>query len=202
MKTTGPTIWYPMLALSLSLNPSTTHAADRPPVTPTPQVQQPGDGTRLSDYASRIAIDRSSLGSPRDEPLVITTELVRQIASDGLLTVGFPRSRLSSPTARPTPSTSGSSPKQIEEEWREKVLRQKDQVAKIQGDILLLDAHIEAIKASAAHGRDGEARRQAKIIAARGRRKILSRRLERERTRLGALIRHAREQGAQPGWFR
>ncbi len=81
-------------------------------------------------------------------------------------------------------------------------MRQKDQLAKIQGDILLLDAQIEAIKASAAHGRDGAARRQAKITAARGRRTVLVRRLERERTRLGALIRHAREQGAQPGWFR
>ena len=138
MKTTGPTIWYPILALSLPFNPSAAHATDRPPATPTPRAQQPGDGTRLSDYASRIAIDRASLGSARDEPPVITTELVRQLASDGLLTVGFPRNRLSPPNTRPTPGTSGSSATRTEEEWREKVLRQKDQLAKIQGDILLL----------------------------------------------------------------
>jgi len=201
MRTTGRPLWIPILTLLFSSNPSATLPADKPPATPTPLVPRTSDATRLSGYASRTALDRSTVGPP-GEPLIITSELVRQLATDGLLTVGFPNNRLWSPAARPSPSARTRNPQRIEEEWRAKVLRQKDQVAKIQGDILLLDAQIGAIKASAAHGRDGAGRRQAKVLEARGRRTVLTRQLERERARLGALIRHAREQGAQPGWFR
>lgn len=201
MWTTGRPLWIPILTLLFSSNPSATLPADKPPATPTPLVPGTSDATRLSDFASRTALDRSTVAPP-GEPLIITSELVRQLASDGLLTVGFPRNRLWSPAARPSPRARTPNPQRIEEEWRAKVLRQKDQVARIQGDILLLDAQIEAIKASAAHGRDGSARRQAKVLEALGRRAVLTRQLERERARLGALIRHAREQGAQPGWFR
>lgn len=202
MWTAGPIILFSGLTLLCASHPSSAPCADQPPATPTPRAQQSGDGTRLSDYASRTAIDRSCVGSPPGEPLVITSEMVRHLASGGVLTVGDPRIRLSPRPSRPTASMKSSNATRIEEEWREKVLRQKDRVAKIQGDLLLLDARIETINASVAHGRDGEARRQAKIVEARGRRTVLARRLERERTRLGVLIRHAREQGAQPGWFR
>ncbi len=201
MITTGRPIWIPILALLIPLNPPAAHSPDRPPTTPTPVPQRIGDTTRLSDYAERIALDRSCIGA-QGESMTITTETVRELAARGPLTVGAPRDRLSPGAAPPGNQPDTTNLERLREEWRAKVLRQRDQVAKIQGDIVLLDAKIEAIRSTATRGRDAAVRQQARLMEARGQRTVLTRRLATERARLGALIRHARQQGAQPGWFR
>ena len=200
MRTTGHIPCALTLAV-LSCSPVLGGVIESPPETPTPIATTQRGEIHLSEYARHTALDRSALGTDSG-PLIITTETVRKFGAQGLLTVGLPHSRSPLTASRPGSPPGTPNPERLREEWRAKVLRQKDQVARVDGDIVLLDAKIESLETTAVHGRDGAARRQARIAEARGRRSVLARQLARERARLGTLIRSAREQGAEPGWFR
>lgn len=199
MWTTGHFSWINKVTIVLCLSSQTAWPAEDP--LPARRLQQRGPSTemRLSEYADGLELDRSACGL---DPgfVVITTDTVDEVGTHGVLTVGTVRQRPS--PRRPDDPAPRKADTDRQHQWRVKVLQQKDRVTKLAGDIAIQDARIRALETTAVRGRDGAARRQARLAEARERRSVLAHRLATERARLGALIRDARRDGAEPGWFR
>jgi hypothetical protein len=188
--------WHLAIILSWTTSSNPVNPPDNTP-SPTPD---PRGEIELSVYADRTILDPTAVGVSPGQ-VVITNDTVEEAAGSGQLTVGSPHNRPSQPSSR-SGSIAAPDPSKLRRTWRTKVLTQRDQVAKVQREIDRLDMRIDALESMIVGGRSGMARRRAKIEELRAQRIVLVRQLQRERTRLGALIRSARLQGAEPGWLR
>jgi septal ring factor EnvC (AmiA/AmiB activator) len=188
--------WHLAIFLSWTTWSNPLDSSDHTP-SPTPV---PRGEIELSVYADRTNLDPAAVGA---EPglVVITNDTVESASQSGSLTVGAPQNRPSHSLPR-SGSTIAPEAAKLRKVWRSRVLTQRDQVAKVQREIDRLDGRIDALESMIVSGRSGMARRRAKIDELRGHRNVLVRQFQRERARLGALIRSARLQGAEPGWFR
>ena len=163
---------------------ATFASADTPPVTPTPT---PRSGT-LAAYASSITLDRG----PGEDQVVITTDNLSTLGEGGLLTTatmpaGEPNTI--NPTAEIDPK--------IRERWRKKALKQSGVIAKLQAQRRAVGEEIERIERGRLDSRtlDRLEKAEAKLTAADAE-------IKREKAKLSRIVRDARKEGAQPGWFR
>jgi septal ring factor EnvC (AmiA/AmiB activator) len=134
--------------------------------------------------------------------VIITSDSVESLAKTGKLTVGSLQDRATPSKPRPGEPRSDQDHDRLEHSWRAKVQKQQDQVAKISRAMKRIDLKIDALESHVVGSRTSAARRRAEIKELKGRRAMLAHQLTREKARLGSLIRTARQQGAEPGWFR
>ena len=159
-------------------------SADTPPSTPTPP---PRSGT-LAAYASSITLDRG----PGEDPVLITTDNLRTLGEGGVLTTA------SMPAVEPNTihPTAEVDPK-IRERWRRKVHGQSEVIARLQSKRSAVEADIDQIERGKLDGRalDRLAKTETKLRA-------IDAEIKNEKAQLSRIVRQARKDGAQPGWFR
>ena len=159
-------------------------SADTPPATPTPT---PRLGT-LAAYASSITLDRG----PGEDQVLITTDNLRTLGEGGFLTTA------AMPTGDPVKvNLSTEIDPKIRERWRKKVLKQSGVTAKLQAQRRAVEEEIERIERGRLDSRalDRLEKAEAKLADADAE-------IRRAKAQLSRLVREARKEGAQPGWFR
>ena len=159
-------------------------SADTPPATPTPT---PRSGT-LAAYASSITLDRG----PGEDQVVITTDNLSTLGEGGLLTTA------AMPAGEPNTinPTAVVNPK-IRERWRRKVLAQSEVLTRLQVRRSAIEADIDRIERGRLDSRtlDQLEKAEAKLADADAE-------IRRAKAQLSRIVRDARKEGAQPGWFR
>jgi septal ring factor EnvC (AmiA/AmiB activator) len=166
-------------ALSLGAQTRTPHPS------PTPKA-----GT-LAAIAGDRSLKRSP-GADGDTPIVITDDNLAQLADGAVITLMTSTvAEGSGPgdLARPDPKT--------RERWRKKVLAQSAVIARLEAKRRSVENGIDRLE----RGRL-DARALDRISEAEERLAAVDDELQRERTTLSRIIRAARREGAQPGWFR
>jgi hypothetical protein len=163
--------------------------------TPTPSA------TSLAELGGRVALDRSGLGTA-DGVLVISNSNLPELAARGLLTSAMGEGS-AAPTPAATPAVADAGERARRQLWRSRVRAQRERVARLQEQLGQLEADLASLEraVSTASARQ-EVTLKPKLEKARQRREATAARLERERSELDAVIRSARADGAEPGWFR
>jgi hypothetical protein len=187
--------------LVISILPLDPCRADEAHVTPTPTPASSGRDAHLAEYADRHSLDRSILARPGGT-LVITNETVERVGDRGTITTCRPSPAANSrAVARGMPTPSAPDPKR-RTYWRNKVGAQRERVAQVTRELALLKARIDALEDAAFAGGRNATRLWARVEEAKARRKTVEALLSREKTKLDTIVRQARQEGAQPGWFR
>jgi hypothetical protein len=166
----------------IKLAGATFASADTPPLTPTPK---PGT---LAAYADSITLDRDS----REEPLIITTDNLLALGEGGLLTT------VARPAGEPFEVNPDSEvdPK-IRDRWRKKVLSQRGAIAKLEERRHTVEAEIDRLERGKLDSKtlDRIEKSEAKL-------RTVEDEIKNEKAQLSRIVRQARKDGAQPGWFR
>jgi hypothetical protein len=199
MRITGTTQWAQLLGLLFIFGGISASDATEPTATPTPPTTR--REIHIGEYAGRVEIDRSGL-EETGGPVVITNQLVKSTRDRGTLTTGPSSPLYSGPTPtshRATPTPAGPRRRSY---WQSRVHTQRRIISQVQRELRLLDARIDALEDAAFQGGIRATSKWAKLAENRSRRKVVDRRLHNERARLSAIIRAARREGAEPGWFR
>ncbi len=164
--------------------------------TPTPSPVTRGN-TSLARYADRAPLRASPLQRGEDGGIVITNDTVLELREGGsVTTVSGPGARPDSPSTTPSPRAARRA------YWRRSVDAQRRRIAAAADELAKADARVRALEDAALTGGRGAVKRWAKVDEAKRRRLVIARHLQREREALGAVIRAARREGAEPGWFR
>lgn len=175
---------------SLILWASLVQAAGSPP-TPTPNPRS------LAQLAGRLELDRSALGG--EGAVVITNDNLAGLAAAGRLSTTAGVGASTPPaTATPSPREDAS----LRKRWRTAYRRQRERVFALEEQLARLDLEVAAAEEADRSRPPGRARRPDRAPALRQRREALAARLDRERSELRRIVREARADGAQPGWFR
>lgn len=165
------------------LVPSAVFSADRPTPTPRP-------GT-LAAYAQKITLDRSLLGDESGR-VILTNEEVAEIGACAAITLG---SVVTPSDHHSKKSGSGGSAERTR--WRAAHRKQQKVIADLERQLSLLGVEIDHLE---------KQQRTPKILARLDRAEAKRRHLELETSRareeLARIVRDARRQGAEPGWFR
>ena len=194
-------VCLPAFLVSLSIaalaNPS------EPTPTATPEATSSGREIHLGEYAARATLDRTGTEGD-DGAVVITNDTITRLAARGALTTVSPGggARVAAPTSVPSPRTAATPSAARRSYWQRKVDAQRDAIAEAQEDVARLTARIEALEDAAFQGGRRATRLWAQVEETKGLLRVAQRRLARERDRLDAIIRQARREGAEPGWFR
>jgi hypothetical protein len=185
----------------ISLGLSSTPAAERKTPTPTPSTTAPPGERHISEYADRVELDRSLLDDTNGA-VEITNDTVRKLEEHGLLTTASPIGGTAAGAAR----TTSPAPVQVDPKrrtyWRARVLSQAKLVDKCTGEIARLDAKIDSLEDAAFDSGTRGAKQWARVDETKRLRAIAETRCRRERAALSNIVREARKEGAQPGWFR
>jgi hypothetical protein len=153
----------------------------------------------LGEVAERIELDRTHL-DPDRKVVAITDETVSELGRHGRLTTASPPSAVPSPTVvSPTPASAAAGRRSY---WRKRVLAQAQRVEKCRAGLERLDAAIDALEDAAFDRGSKGARDWARAGEMKRRREIAESECVREQAELSRLVRAARKEGAQPGWFR
>ena len=152
----------------------------RPTPTPTPRP------TTLAAYARATVLERTG------EPIVITGDNLDELGRGARFCV---TSEPVSEPLKPVPDTR-IDPK-LRARWRSKVLAQSQRIARLEARRAAVEAEIDRLE----RGRL-DARTLDRIERAEAKLRLVDTDLRRERTALSRIVREARKQGAQPGWFR
>jgi hypothetical protein len=161
------------------------HASDDPPPRPTPR---PGTLAALA----RSTELRRSPGADGAAPIVITDDNLASLGGEAVFTVltttaaEFQPLQLDDPV---DPATRAS--------WRKKVHAQSRAIAKLEARRSAIEVEIDRLE----RGRL-DARTLDRIERAEAKLQAVDHDLKREKANLSKLIRAARREGAQPGWFR
>jgi hypothetical protein len=186
-----------LFLLSLGLPSSTV--AEAP--TPTPSTTSPPGEQHISEYADRIKLDRSQLDDATGAP-EITNDTIRELEQRGHLTTASPIGD----SAEGTPRPSSPPPSQVDPKrrtyWRSRVLSQAKIVEKCTAEIARLDAKIDSLEDAAFDSGTRGAKQWARVDETKRLRTIAEVQCKRERAKLSEIVREARKEGAQPGWFR
>ena len=159
-------------------------SADTPPAAPTPP---PRSGT-LAAYASSITLDRG----PGEDPVLITTDNLRALGEGGFLTTA------SMPAGEPNKiNPSAEVDPKIRERWRRKVLAQGRTIANLQAQRRAAEEKIERIE----RGRL-DSRALDRLTKAETKLRQVDAEIRQQKQELSRIVREARKEGAQPGWFR
>jgi len=187
-----------LCCLALALLCAQAQRGDEPPSTTDVHAG------RLAHVAANIELDRSAAGVEGGQ-IVITDHNLEAVAARGRLTAA-PTAAWCSSTGT-TKQTRDSSTKLADRRrmWRGRYRRQQVKVKAVEARLAALDRRLEALE-DAAMSIGGSLRQwataRARLESARHERVELAERLGGERTELERIIREARREGAQPGWFR
>lgn len=147
--------------------------------TPTPR---PGS---LAAYASSHRLST-------DQPTTITNQSLEQGADGSSLTTGAPSGDEAEPIPTPTPVDP-----RARARWQKAYSRQREVIAGLMSERVALEAELDAVRSAQLSARtlirEQEIERKLRRIGER---------LDRERSALDRIVREARHDGAQPGWFR
>ena len=185
--TTRVSIEFVVCALSLTLTAAAATAQTKavPTSTPTPR---PGT---LAAYASRISLD-PRVADPVTGRVVITTEDLAELASDGAVTFGeYAAGR--QPSVKPVAGNEADE----RGAWRARYLNQREVVTEIEARRSAVEADIEAINRERVTPRS-----LARLDRAQTKLRLIEQEIRRARAELARIVREARRRGAQPGWFR
>jgi hypothetical protein len=172
-------------------------AAENPTPTPTPIAGE----QRLSDYAGRVKLDRSRVEDGCGT-VEISNGTIRKLEEHGLLTISSPNDRppaVLGRAARPTPRKEDPKRRAY---WRSRVLQQASRVDRCDDEVAKLEAKIDSLEDAAFDSGAKGARQWARVDETKRQHDIARARCQRERAKLSSLVRAARKEGAQPGWFR
>jgi septal ring factor EnvC (AmiA/AmiB activator) len=148
-----------------------------------------------------MTIDRTAI-EQSDGSMVITNDTVERLGELGVLTSGSYEVGSAEPSANRRGATDSKTEAKRRTRWRRKVDEQRAQIAKVETELARVDAKIDSLEDAAFAGGRGAARIWARVEEAKRIRTIVESQLERERAKLAAIVREARKNGAQPGWFR
>ena len=166
----------------VKLTGATLASADTPPLTPTPK---PGT---LAAYAGSITLDRD----PGDDPVFITTENLGALCEGGLLTT------VAKPAGEPfevDPATEVD-PK-TRDRWRKKVLSQRRAIANLEERRHIVEAEIDRLERGKLDSKTLD-----RIEKSETKLRTVEVEIKKENAQLSRIVRQARKDGAQPGWFR
>ena len=166
--------------------------AAAPSPTPTPSPRS------LAQLAARVELDRSALGGA-DTAVVISNHNLSDLAATGRLTTAEGCAETVAPaTNSPSPREEAAR----RDRWRTLHRRQRERIFALEEQLARLDLDLAAALETERSRPPGRARRPDRTPALRQRREALAARLERERSELRRIVREARVEGAEPGWFR
>jgi hypothetical protein len=160
-------------------------ASSSPPPTPTPRA-----GT-LAAYASATPLDRSVLAD-QTGPVVITSASLAELGRGASLT------ELTEPAAEPVTVLEDTEVNgKTREYWRKKVLAQNKVISKLEARRLAVEEEIDRIERGRldSKGLDRLEKAEEKL-------RSVDTSIRHEKMELSRIVRMARKQGAQPGWFR
>ena len=201
MPPAGPIPYNLGVAMILLASAVRVATAAEPENTPTPSAREAFGERRLGELESRVRLDRSIV-EEIDGVVVIDNESVRSVGERGSLTYGRLAARaLGASSGRKRVAKPEDEPKR-RAVWRKAVDEAREAIAVTEHELSLLDARIESLEDAAFDAGPGAVRLWAKYEEARKRRRIIEQGLKREQAELDAIIRRAREDGAEPGWFR
>jgi len=187
--------------MALLLMPGEPPALCGEPSTPTPTPRSLPGEQRLTDYAKTIELDRSRLDADGDIP-EITNDTVDTVGRDGLITTTSPApggGAASTGETVPTPTRVDATRRPY---WRTRVLSQARRVEQCAAELQLAEAKIDSLEDAAFDRGSKGARLWARVDEAKRRLEVVKARCTRERAELSSIVRAARKEGAQPGWFR
>ncbi len=175
-----------VVALLAALAPVQTLSGEAPKPTPSPT---PGP-TTLAAYARATVLDRTEQSG--DGPIVITGDNLDELGRNALFSV------TSEPVAEPLePDPDSGVDSKARERWRSKVLAQSRRIARLEARRAAVEAEIDRLE----RGRL-DARTLDRIERAEAKLQLVDADIAREKRGLSRIVREARKQGAQPGWFR
>ena len=161
-------------------------AGTNPPLpTPTPRP-----GTLASVAGGRSLI--RARGTDLTEPIVITDENLGKLAEGAVITVVT-----TTAVELPLVSTTDSINPKTREKWRRKVLAQSNVIARLETKQASVEGEINRLE----RGRL-DARALDRIATTEAKLRTIEKEIQREKAELSRIIRAARKEGAQPGWFR
>lgn len=150
----------------------------------------PRPGT-LGAYARKITLDRSAFGDPTGR-VILNNENVVGIGTDATITLG---AVITPAHARSQASSGGSSA----DRTRVRAAHRKQQkvIADLERQKSLLEIEINHIE-----NQSLTPKILARLERAKSKRRHLEQEISRAREELARIVRDARRQGAEPGWFR
>lgn len=167
-----------------AIRPSVATAADPPAPTPTPR---PGT---LAAVAIARPLNRAP-GTGGSATIVITNDNLERLGDGAALTV------LTSTIADAAEIESTEIDPETRDRWRKKVLAQGKIIARLQARRTAVEHKIDRLE----RGRL-DSRTLDRIATAEAELRAIDLEIGREKSALGRLVRAARTEGAQPGWFR
>jgi hypothetical protein len=192
---------HTLLGLIVALGGVAPGFAAEAQATPTPTHAIIRRELHLGEYADRLILDRSGL-EDRDSTIVISNRTVDRLSDFGTLSMSgespvSPGPPLHGVRASPTPVGPAR-----RSHWQRRVRQQRQIIDAVENELALVDVKIDALEDAAFEGGLRAKSRWVKLAEAKGRRRVVDRRLQNERAKLAAIIREARREGAEPGWFR
>ena len=175
------------ITLTLVLGCAFSSFAGTNPPLPTPT---PRPGTLASVAGGRSLVRASGTG--HTEPIVITDENLGTLAEGAVITVVT-----TTAAELPLVSTIDSVDPKTREKWRRKVLAQSRTIAQLKVKRATGETEINRLERGRldAGTLDRIARAEAKLDA-------IDQEIRRKKAELSQVVREARKEGAQPGWFR
>jgi hypothetical protein len=131
-------------------------------------------------------------GTDTATPIVITNDTLDELADGAIVTI-LTRTAAPDPVLRPD----GPVDPKTRETWRRKVLAQSKVIARVEGRRARVVDEISRLE----RGRL-DSRTLDRIEKAEAKLRLIDTELAREKTELSRVVRAARKDGAQPGWFR
>jgi hypothetical protein len=177
----SPRLTFAALALAVS-----AQAAE-----PTPTPTRPP--RTLSEAAARVTLDRSLLEDP-GATIVVSDANLEKLAARGGLTTCTP---FTSSRHEGTGKSPGSGDEAVRSRWRARYRSQARAIAVLENTASALRSEVQRLDLN-----DNDARRLARLESALEKLRTVESRLALEERRLHRIVQHARQEGAQPGWFR
>jgi len=145
----------------------------------------------LASVAGGRSLVRAS-GTDLTKPIVITNENLGKLAEGAVITLVT-----TTAVELPSLSTTDSINPKTREKWRRKVLAQSQTIAQLEAKRTTGETEINRLERGRldAGTLDRIARAEAKMEA-------IDQEIRRKKAELSRIVREARKEGAQPGWFR
>ena len=124
--------------------------------------------------------------------IVITDDNLDQLGRGAALTL----LTLTVVDSSPVESDRPADPK-TREKWRKRVLAQSSVIARLEARLVDAEAELNRLERGKLDGRARD-----RIAKAESKLQTIDKEIRREKAQLSAIIREARKEGAQPGWFR